>query len=265
MIRCRSSSTASRCRVPSMRRPAAASARDSSSAPDGYVLTNAHVVADASEVTVKLTDRREFAAKVIGVDKRSDVALIKIAATGLPTVRFGDPVAHPSRPMGDRHRLAVRLREQRDRGRDQRRRAPAAGRQRQLLRDLHSDRRRRQSRQLRRSAVQSRRPGDRHQFADLQPHRRLHGHVVRDPDRHRAERQGSADAQRQGEPQPHRRRGAGHRPAARAVLRPRHSARRADQRGRAAKPGRARRTEAGRRDHQRQRPRASTIPTICPR
>src|SRR3984957_5404755 len=57
---------------------------------DGYVLTNAHVVADASEVTVKLTDRREFVAKVVGVDKRSDVALIKIAATGLPTVRFGN-------------------------------------------------------------------------------------------------------------------------------------------------------------------------------
>jgi len=57
---------------------------------DGYVLTNAHVVDDASEVTVKLTDRREFVAKVIGVDKRSDVALIKIAATGLPTVCFGD-------------------------------------------------------------------------------------------------------------------------------------------------------------------------------
>jgi serine protease Do len=59
--------------------------------PDGYVLTNAHVVADASEVTVTLTDRREFTAKVIGIDKASDVALIKIAATGLPTVRFGDP------------------------------------------------------------------------------------------------------------------------------------------------------------------------------
>src|SRR3984957_8161806 len=59
--------------------------------PDGYVLTNAHVVADASEVTVTLTDRREFAAKVVGIDKASDVALIKIAATGLPTVRFGDP------------------------------------------------------------------------------------------------------------------------------------------------------------------------------
>src|SRR5271166_4125132 len=57
---------------------------------DGYILTNAHVVADAATVTVKLTDRREFTAKVIGADKRSDVALIKIAATGLPTVRFGD-------------------------------------------------------------------------------------------------------------------------------------------------------------------------------
>ena len=59
--------------------------------PDGYVLTNAHVVSDASEVTVTLTDRREFTAKVVGIDKPSDVALIKIAATGLPTVRFGDP------------------------------------------------------------------------------------------------------------------------------------------------------------------------------
>jgi serine protease Do len=59
--------------------------------PDGYVLTNAHVVADASDVTVKLTDRREFRAKVMGVDKRSDVALIKIPATNLPIVHFGDP------------------------------------------------------------------------------------------------------------------------------------------------------------------------------
>src|ERR1700721_2421918 len=57
---------------------------------DGYVLTTAHGVADASEVIVTLTDRREFPAKVIGIDKASDVALIKIAATGLPTVRFGD-------------------------------------------------------------------------------------------------------------------------------------------------------------------------------
>jgi serine protease Do len=57
---------------------------------DGYILTNAHVVADAATVTVKLTDRREFTAKVVGVDRPSDVALIKIDATGLPAVRFGD-------------------------------------------------------------------------------------------------------------------------------------------------------------------------------
>lgn len=57
---------------------------------DGYVLTNAHVVDDASEVTVKLTDKREFKAKVVGVDKRTDVALLKVQASGLPAVRIGD-------------------------------------------------------------------------------------------------------------------------------------------------------------------------------
>ena len=57
---------------------------------DGYVLTNAHVVDDANEVTVKLTDKREFKAKVVGVDKRTDVALLKVEAKGLPTVRIGD-------------------------------------------------------------------------------------------------------------------------------------------------------------------------------
>jgi len=60
-------------------------------AADGYILTNAHVVADASEVTVRLTDRREFTAKVIGADRRTDVAVIKIAGKDLPTVRIGDP------------------------------------------------------------------------------------------------------------------------------------------------------------------------------
>jgi serine protease Do len=60
-------------------------------APEGYILTNAHVVADASEVTVRLTDRREFTAKVVGVDRRTDVAVIKIDGKDLPTVRIGDP------------------------------------------------------------------------------------------------------------------------------------------------------------------------------
>ena len=57
---------------------------------DGTILTNAHVVADATEVTVRLTDKREFKAKVIGVDRRTDVALVKIDATNLPVVHIGD-------------------------------------------------------------------------------------------------------------------------------------------------------------------------------
>src|SRR5499426_75514 len=58
---------------------------------DGYILTNAHVVADATNVTVKLSDRRELKAKVVGADRRTDVALLKVEATGLPTVKLGDP------------------------------------------------------------------------------------------------------------------------------------------------------------------------------
>jgi len=59
--------------------------------PDGTILTNAHVVAEAAEVTVKLTDQREFPAKVVGIDRRTDVAVLKIDATNLPTVKLGDP------------------------------------------------------------------------------------------------------------------------------------------------------------------------------
>ncbi|QYF96120.1 Do family serine endopeptidase [Massilia sp. PAMC28688] len=58
---------------------------------DGYVLTNAHVVEGADDVIVTLTDRREFKAKVLGADKRSDVALLKLDTTGLPHLTIGDP------------------------------------------------------------------------------------------------------------------------------------------------------------------------------
>jgi serine protease Do len=58
---------------------------------DGYLITNAHVVDGADEVTVKLTDKREYKAKVIGADKRTDVALLKIEAKDLPKVLIGDP------------------------------------------------------------------------------------------------------------------------------------------------------------------------------
>ncbi|MDX8398644.1 MAG: DegQ family serine endoprotease [Gallionellaceae bacterium] len=57
---------------------------------DGYILTNAHVVDRADEITVRLTDKREFKAKVIGADKRTDVALLKIEATGLPQISLGN-------------------------------------------------------------------------------------------------------------------------------------------------------------------------------
>ena len=59
---------------------------------DGYILTNAHVVEGADEINVKLTDKREYKAKVIGADKRTDIALLKIETSApLPAVRFGDP------------------------------------------------------------------------------------------------------------------------------------------------------------------------------
>ena len=57
---------------------------------DGYVMTNAHVVEGADEVLVTLTDKREFKAKIVGSDKRTDVAVVKIDATGLPAVKVGD-------------------------------------------------------------------------------------------------------------------------------------------------------------------------------
>jgi serine protease Do len=57
---------------------------------DGYVMTNAHVVEGAEEVFVTLTDKREFKARIIGADKRTDVALVKIDSSGLPAVRLGD-------------------------------------------------------------------------------------------------------------------------------------------------------------------------------
>ncbi len=58
---------------------------------DGYILTNAHVVGEADEITVRLTDRREFTAKLVGSDARTDVAVIKIDAKDLPVVTIGNP------------------------------------------------------------------------------------------------------------------------------------------------------------------------------
>jgi len=60
---------------------------------NGLILTNAHVVGNADDVTVRMTDRREYAAKVLGFDERTDVAVLKIDAQDLPTVKLGNPNA----------------------------------------------------------------------------------------------------------------------------------------------------------------------------
>lgn len=57
---------------------------------DGFIMTNAHVVDGADEVVVTLTDKREFKARIVGADKRTDVAVVKIDAAGLPAVKIGD-------------------------------------------------------------------------------------------------------------------------------------------------------------------------------
>lgn len=57
---------------------------------DGFIMTNAHVVEGADEVMVTLTDKREFKARIVGADKRTDVAVVKIQASGLPAVKVGD-------------------------------------------------------------------------------------------------------------------------------------------------------------------------------
>ena len=58
---------------------------------DGFIMTNAHVVDGADQVIVTLTDKREFTARIVGADKRTDVAVVKIEASGLPPVKIGDP------------------------------------------------------------------------------------------------------------------------------------------------------------------------------
>jgi hypothetical protein len=131
---------------------------------DGLILTNAHVVRDAKDVTVKLTDRREFQAKVLGSDPRTDVAVLKIDAKNLPVVPMGSSGDLKRRRMGAGDRLALRFREQRHGGHRQRQGALAAAGK---LRALHPDRRGDQPRQLRRPAVQHEGRSGRHQFADL--------------------------------------------------------------------------------------------------
>ncbi len=146
--------------------------------PDGYVMTNAHVVRGADDITVTTSDRREFKAKVIGADTRTDVALLKVEATGLPAVRMGDPNKLRVGEWVDRDRIAVRAREHGHRRHRQR----EVARYRRFS-AVHSDRRCGQSGQLRRTADQHARRSGRHQLADLHYVGRLQRYLVRDTDR----------------------------------------------------------------------------------
>ena len=95
---------------------------------NGEVITNAHVVDGADEVTVRLSDKREFKAKVLGADKRTDVALLKIEAKDLPQGDDRRSRQAARGRMGGRDRQAVRPREHHDRRHRQREGArPAAG------------------------------------------------------------------------------------------------------------------------------------------
>src|SRR5690606_6174969 len=76
--------------TPQRRGPARASGSGVIISPDGYIVTNNHVVEDADKIEVELTDKRRMEAKLIGRDPNTDLALIKISAKDLPVVKFGD-------------------------------------------------------------------------------------------------------------------------------------------------------------------------------
>ncbi len=148
--------------------------------PDGYILTNNHVVDGAEQVNVELTDGRSFKAKVVGTDAPSDLAVLKIDGSNLQTlplgrlrqVRVGDVVLAVGNPLGVGQTVTMGIVSAKGR-------ATAAGRRRQLP-GLHPDGCADQPGQLRRRAGQHPGRADRHQLADPLAVGRQHRHRLRD-------------------------------------------------------------------------------------
>ena len=130
--------------------------------PDGYILTNNHVASAGNQITVKLSDRREFQARRIGTDPKIDLALIKIEAQNLPYATLGDSsklepgewVIALGSPFGLEQTMTAGI-------------VSAIGRKFGGRRQLHSDRRLDQSGQFRRAAGEHERRSDRHQHLYL--------------------------------------------------------------------------------------------------
>ena len=141
--------------------------------PDGYILTNTHVIKGMTNIKVTLNDKRQYPAKLIGQDEKSDVALLKIEAKNLPTVKIGNPdelrsgewVAAIGTPFGFENSVTSGI---------------VSAKNRTL--PVYPNRCCHQPRQFGRPAVQPERASGWHQFANLQPQRRLYGHLVRHPD-----------------------------------------------------------------------------------
>ena len=166
---------------------------------NGYIVTNAHVVKNASEITITLVDDLELKAEIVGADERSDVAVLRVKDAALPAeikladsskLQVGDFVIAIGNPFGLQHTVTSGI-------------VSALGRtgyQPRRARGFHPDRCRDQSRQFRRGARRARRRPGRHQFRHPLAIGRQHRHRIRDSVEHGPLDHGAADRIRAGQP-----------------------------------------------------------------
>ena len=150
---------------------------------DGYILTNNHVVDGADDIKVELTDDRTLTAKLVGTDKASDLALLKITAGRSASDRARQFRKRQGRRRRARGRQPARHRPDRDHG-DHQREGTVDHRRRRRLRGLPADRRADQPRQLGWRAGEHQGRAGRHQLADSVEQRRQHRHRLRDSVEH---------------------------------------------------------------------------------